>query len=162
MKKILLCMAISVACYTISVADDIVGKVIAVIDGNTVEVLDAANEKYKILLAGIDCPELGQDFGDKAKARLEKILLRKEVKVTLQGKDRFGNRLGVVLVGDDDPRIQLLKEGLAWTAEKNPNPDLEPYRTWAQQKGKGLWKLDNPTPPWTYRRQQTMAAPKSS
>jgi len=155
-------MVTYVACYTVSLADDIVARVTAVIDGNTVEVVDAANEKYKVMLAGIDCPELGQDFGEKAKAYLEKILLRKEVKITWAGKDRFGNRLGVVMIGDDDPRIRLLKEGLAWTAEKNPDQELEPYRSWAQQKGKGLWKLDNPTPPWTYRRQQTMAAPKSS
>lgn len=155
-------MVASAACCTVTLADDIVAKVTAVIDGNTVEVVNAANEKIKVLLAGIDCPELGQDYGDKAKQYLEKILLRKQVTVTLQGKDRHGNNLGVVMVGDDDPRIKLLKEGLAWTAEKNPNPDLEPYRTWAQQKGKGLWKTDNPTPPWTYRRQQTMTAPKSS
>lgn len=155
-------MAACVACCTVTLADDIAAKVTAVIDGNTVEVVNAANEKMKVLLAGIDCPELGQDYGDKAKQYLEKILLRKQVTVTLQGKDRHGNNLGVVMVGDDDPRIKLLKEGLAWTAEKNPNPDLEPYRTWAQQKGKGLWKMDNPTPPWTYRRQQTMTAPKSS
>ena len=141
---------------------EMTGKVIAVIDGNTVEVADEDNQKHTIILAGIDCPELGQEFGDKARRFLEKMLLQKKVKVTFQGKDRRGNYLAVVMLDDDDPRVALLKEGLAWTAEKNPNPELEPYRTWAQQKGKGLWKDENPTPPWTYRRQQSMAQPKSS
>jgi micrococcal nuclease len=55
-----------------------------------------------------------------------------------------------------------LKEGFAWTSEKDPTPELEIHRTEAQQKSKGLWKESNPTPPWTYRRQQTMLAPKES
>jgi endonuclease YncB( thermonuclease family) len=142
--------------------NEIKGKVIAVIDGNTAEVEDEQKQKVKIVLAGIDCPELGQEFGDKAKHYLEKKALNRDVVIKFQGKDRFGNYLVVMLVNDDDIRVDLLKEGLAWTAEKNPSPDLEPYRTWASQKGKGLWKQENPTPPWTYRRQQTMLQPKSS
>jgi micrococcal nuclease len=143
-------------------AEDITGKVVSVIDGNTIEVQQVDQTIYKVVLAGIDCPEIGQEFGDKAKKFLEKIILNKSVSVKLQGKDRWGNYLGVVLADDDDPRVKLLKEGLAWTAEKNPSEDLEPLRQWAEQKGKGLWKEENPTPPWTYRRQQSMMKPKSS
>lgn len=144
-------------------AEEITGKVVTVIDGNTLEILTDNNDVYKVLLNEIDCPELTQEYGDHAKRYLEKIILNKKVTANIQGKDRWGNRLAVVLInGDVDPRIALLKEGLAWTTEKNPNPGLEPYRTTAQQKGKGLWKEENPTPPWTYRRQQTMLQPKSS
>lgn len=143
--------------------DVITGKVITVIDGNTLEVAAAEdNHKHKVVLVGIDCPELSQEFGGQAKKFLEKLLLNKDVTVTFHGRDRWGNYLGVVTIGEDDPRIELLKEGLAWTAEKNPNPDLESYRTWAQQKGRGLWRQENPTPPWVYRRKQTMTQPKSS
>jgi endonuclease YncB( thermonuclease family) len=143
--------------------DVITGKVITVIDGNTLEVAAAEdNHKHKVVLVGIDCPELSQEFGGQAKKFLEKLLLNKDVTVTFHGRDRWGNYLGIVTIGDDDPRIELLKEGLAWTSEKNPNPDLESYRTWAQQKGRGLWKQENPTPPWVYRRKATMTQPKSS
>lgn len=138
------------------------GKVTNVIDGNTIEV-QAAAETFTIVLADIDSPELTQEYGDKAKELLEKIILKKEVLVQFQGKDRKGNHLAVVLIkGKVDPRVELLREGLAWTSEKNPVPDLEVHRTSAKEKGKGLWKEENPTPPWTYRRQQTMLAPKSS
>jgi endonuclease YncB( thermonuclease family) len=64
--------------------------------------------------------------------------------------------------GELDPRVELLKQGLAWTSEKDPIPELESHRNEAQQKGKGLWKNDNPTPPWIFRRQQSMMQPKSS
>jgi micrococcal nuclease len=141
----------------------ITGKVITVIDGNTVEVLSEDKEMFTVVLAGIDCPELTQDYGEKAKKYLEKLLLKEQVVVNLQGKDRKGNHLAVILLkGNVDPRVELLKEGLAWTAEKNPLPELEVHRTKAQEKGKGLWKEENPTPPWIHRRQQTMLQPKSS
>ncbi len=138
------------------------GKVVLVIDGNTVEVAGVDGETKRVMLIGIDSPELGQAYGDVAKKYLEKLVLRKNVSLSIKGKDRWGNLLGEILVnGVDDPRVDMLKEGLAWTAEKNPNPELEPYRSFAQQKGRGLWKEENPTPPWLYRRQQTMMEAKS-
>lgn len=132
-------------------------------NGNTLEVLGADQETYTIVLAGIDSPELTQAYGEKARLYLEKMLLNKDVTIHFQGKDRKGNDLAVVLLkGKSDPRIALLKEGLAWTAEKDPLPELEVHRTSAQEKGKGLWKEENPTPPWTHRRRQSMTQPKSS
>lgn len=141
--------------------EGITAKVIRVIDGNTIEIVSAGNEKQRVVFADIDCPELGQAFGAEAKLFVEKLILQKKVMVQFKGKDRFGNYLAVVMVGDDDLRVQLLKEGLAWTSEKKPAEDLEPYRSWAQQKSRGLWKQSNPTPPWTYRRQNSMSMPKS-
>src|SRR5688500_17009065 len=142
---------------------DVTAKVISVIDGNTVEISSSGNQAQKILLVGIDSPELEQEFGNEAKKFLEKLMLNKDVVVQFKGKDRFGNHLAIVMInGKNDPRVELLKEGLAWTAEKNPSEDLEPYRTWAERKGRGLWKQVNPVPPWTYRRNQNMLKPKSS
>lgn len=139
------------------------GKVISVIDGNTVEVLTEANEVVLVILADIDSPELTQEFGNEAKEYLEKISLKKNVIVEFRGKDRKGNNLGILLIkGKTDARVALLQQGLAWTSERNPNPALETHRTSAQAEGKGLWKNDNPTPPWIYRREQSMLQPKSS
>jgi len=139
------------------------GKVVTVIDGNTIEVVAEDNSTYKIMLHGIDCPELGQDYGDKAKRFLEKLLLDRAVTVELKGKDRWGTRQGVIIIdGEIDPRHELLQEGLAWTAEINPIPELEGLKEKARQKGKGLWKQDDPTPPWKFRRQQTRLQMKSS
>jgi endonuclease YncB( thermonuclease family) len=115
-----------------------------------------------VVLAGIDSPELTQQFGEEAKRYLEKKLLQKKVTIILAGKDPQGNNIGVVLMGDDDLRVELLKEGLAWTMENNSASELEPYKTWAKTKGRGLWKQANPTPPWVFRRQQSMLLPKSS
>ena len=139
------------------------GKVTAVIDGNTIEFASQDNRIHKVLLVGIDSPELEQEYGDEAKKFLEKLILHKDVVVQFKGKDNSGNLLAVVMVnGRNDPRVELLKEGLAWTVEKNRSEDLEPYKTFARRKGRGLWKQENPVPPWTYRRKQSMSKPKSS
>jgi len=163
MKKLVLSTLAAMVLSGLAIADDMKGKVIAVIDGNTLQVIGHDNNTYNILLFGIDSPEPGQEFGQEAKKCLEKMILGKHVTVTFKGKDRMGNALAVVMInGKKDPRVGLLKEGLAWTAEKNPLANLESYRTSAQLKGKGLWKQDNPTPPWIYRREQSMVERKSS
>jgi len=139
------------------------GKVTSVIDGNTFEMIADDNDSYKIMLFGIDCPELGQEFGEKAKKSFEKMILNKNVTVNIQGKDRWGNRLGIVLIeGTTDPRYDLLEAGLAWTSERDPIQELETIKEKAREKGKGLWKEQDPTPPWIYRRQQTLTQLKSS
>lgn len=165
MKK-LLALILLAGCVVTAWANgsEIKGQVIEVIDGNTLTVKSTENETYKVVLFGIDCPEIGQKYADKAKKCLEKLMMEKNVIVHIMGKDRLGNYLAVVTTLDTnlDPRIQLLEEGLAWTSEKEPVTDLESVKTVAQQKGKGLWREKEPTPPWVYRREQSMAQPKQS
>jgi micrococcal nuclease len=148
---------------TFVTAEVIEGKVMAVWDGNTLEVKADDNETYKLSLAGIDSPELEQPFGEEARTVLEKLVLKKNVKIELSGKDRWGNQLAIVwLKGQVDVRLELLKQGLAWTAERNPLPQLEVIRTEAKQNALGLWAQPEPTPPWIFRRQQTLTQAKGS
>ena len=137
------------------------GKVVNVRDGNTIELITEENESYKIELAGVDCPEPEQPFGPEAKHLLEKNIKGKNVEAFIEGKNRWGVRQAIVIPkGGDDPRIKLLAEGLAWTSEKNAIPELESIRVDAQAHGVGLWKEKEPTPPWIFRRHQTMLTPK--
>jgi micrococcal nuclease len=142
--------------------EEIRGVVTKVIDGNTIEVR-ASDETYKVLLHGIDSPEPGQHYAEQARTTLEKMLLKKDVVIVMHGKDRFGNRIGEIrLDGAPDPRKALVAQGLAWTSEKEPIKELELLREEAQVNGKGLWGEEDPTPPWIFRRQQTMMSQKSS
>lgn len=144
-------------------AEILEAKVVSVIDGNTLEVRTTDDELYKIVLSGVDAPELEQNYGNEARAFLEKLVLKKNVKVQMEGKDRWGNRLAVVwLKGQVDLRVELLKAGFAWTAERNPLPELENVRIQAQEQGKGLWKEGEATSPWIFRRQQSMLQAKGS
>jgi len=163
MKTLIFSVLTALMLSGIELANDVRGKVVAVIDGNTFQVRDQEKRLRKILLTGIDCPELEQDYGPDAKKFLEKLILHKEVTIYDKGKDRFGNPIVEVKIkGVKDPRIELLKAGLAWPEEKNTRSDLEYLREAAQLRGKGLWKDNNPTPPWVYRREQTLSTRKDS
>jgi micrococcal nuclease len=138
------------------------GTVVAVFDGNSLEVSVDDDERYRIVLLGIDCPELGQEYGEDAASFVQKKMLGSEVLVKLHGKDRSKNYIGVVLLEDGtDVRVDLLERGLAWTAERDPIAELESHRLEAMKKRRGLWACESPIPPWIYRRQQSMSEPKT-
>jgi endonuclease YncB( thermonuclease family) len=164
MKKVLaLIFGLGIVVTTLANGREIKGQVIEIIDGNTLTVKSSENDLYKVVLYGIDCPELGQKYADKAKKCLEQLMKKKNVIVQVLGKDRAGNYVGIVTTDKNvDPRIKLLEEGLAWTSENEPIADLESYRVAAQEKGRGLWKDKEPTPPWVFRKQQSMLQAKHS
>lgn len=163
MKTLLTLILISSFAVLHAGNEELMGRVINVIDGNTIEVVHSNNEKQKLLLAGIDCPDQGQAYANEATQFLKSLLLDKEVRFEVVGKDRLANYLAIVKLGQGhDPRVKLLQEGLAWTSERDPLPELEVHRLKAQEKRKGLWKDENPTPPWTYRREQSMMEAKSN
>jgi micrococcal nuclease len=162
--KVYISLIFSFLSVSMVAAEEFTAKVVNVIDGNTLEVITTDNQTQRLVLAGIDCPEMGQTYADKAKKFLEKLILEKEVVVTITGKDRWGNYLAALKVvrNDVDPRIELLEEGLAWTSEKNPIPNFESIRLKAMERQKGIWKEADPKAPWIYRREQSMMQAKSS
>lgn len=143
--------------------EKILGTVTKVIDGNTIEITTLQKEAYHVLLHGIDSPEPGQPHAERATQYLASLLLNKPVTISLHGRDRQGNRIGDIHIeGAPDPRHEMLKAGLAWTSEHQPDPALEALKEQARQQNIGLWQESDPTPPWTYRRQQTMLDAKGS
>lgn len=159
--KLILCLLATVPFTTIA-QPPIHGTVVGVIDGNTL-LVETSDDTYRVLLHGIDSPEPGQRFADQSTARLKQLVLNKKVTIQLQGRDRQGHRIGrIYLDSATDPHHEMVKAGLAWPAEKHNDPTLEALKEEARQKSLGIWSEENPVPPWTYRRQQTMLEAKSS
>jgi micrococcal nuclease len=73
--------------------------VVGISDGDTISVLTEENQRIKIRLSGIDCPELRQDFKQKAKQYTSSLFFGKNVKIEKQGTDRFKRILANVYVG---------------------------------------------------------------
>jgi hypothetical protein len=67
--------------------------------GDTLTLL-VDGQQIKVRLEGIDAPEKGQPFGDRARQELGRLVFGKKVKVETTGKDRYGHTLGRVFVGD--------------------------------------------------------------
>jgi len=143
---------------SLSLADEIIGKVIKVSDGDTITVLDSNNQKHKIRLKGIDAPESQQAFGDISTQSLSELVYDKEVLVTWDKKDKYYRILGKVIVDGNDANYEQLKKGLAWyykQYEKDlSDDDKQRYseaEVLARNYGVGLWADANSIPPWEFR-----------
>jgi endonuclease YncB( thermonuclease family) len=142
----------------LSLAEELIGKVIKVSDGDTITVLDSNNQKHKIRLKGIDAPETQQAFGNISKQSLIEIIYDKEVVVNWNKKDKYYRILGKVIVDGKDANYEQLKKGLAWyykQYEKDlSDEDRERYleaEQWARNYSEGLWADLKSIPPWEFR-----------
>ncbi len=140
-------------------ADTLTGKVGRVVDGDTLYVLDANYKDHKIRLAGIDAPERRQAYGLASRKHLASIVAGKQVTVEYQKRDRYGRIVGKVLLDGIDVCLEQVKAGFAWHYKKYQHEqsaeDRELYAD-AENKARnerlGLWRENNPNPPWEYRR----------
>ena len=80
-------------------SDNISGKVVGVLDGDTIEVLQN-KQTHRIRLHGIDAPEKGQDFGTQAKKAASDLAFNKNVTVSVTTKDRYNRSVGIVTLSD--------------------------------------------------------------
>lgn len=130
------------------------GKVVNVHDGDTLTVL-VDQKTVKVRLDGVDSPELGQDYGKKAKQALSDAVFGKQVAVRVTATDRYGRTVGVVVCGDVDVNLMLVANGWAWQYLKyNRSRDLGQAQQEAKRKRIGLWAGMNPVAPWEYRADQ--------
>src|ERR1700722_14545496 len=74
----------------------ITGKVVAVRDGDLINIVDAARVSHRIRLAGIDAPALAQPFGKKAREVLFAKVFRKTVEIDIVMVDRDHREVGYV------------------------------------------------------------------
>lgn len=86
------------------------GVVIATHDGDILTLLDDSKTQYRIRLAGIDAPEMGQPFGQRSKEGLSDLVYRRKVTIDWHKHDRYGK----VSLGDRDVNLTHVGAGLAW------------------------------------------------
>lgn len=132
-------------------------KVVAVSDGDTIKVLHDGRQE-KIRLYGIDAPEKGQEFGQKAGDFTGSLLAGRTVDVQPKDTDRYGRTVGIVLVDGQILNELIVRNGYAWV--------YRPYckesfcSSWIQAEAaarlqkKGLWSDPAIIPPWDWRQQR--------
>lgn len=133
-------------------------KVTHVVDGDTLFVLDQTKSARKIWLAGIDAPELAQDYGSHSKRHLEQLVLGQSVEVEYAKRDRYGRIIGKMIKDGQDINLQQIKAGLAWHFKQGQDElsrqDDAIYRS-AEETAKtddlGLWSFAIAIPPWDFR-----------
>jgi len=125
------------------------GKVVAVTDGDTISVM-REGKAVKVRLAGIDCPEIGQAYGNRAKRFVSDLAFGKEVQVRAETTDKYGRIVGWIMLPDGtDLNREILLVGMGWWYRKYyPNErSLEELEVKARVAKYGLWKDKDPIPP---------------
>ena len=159
---------------TACLAETLEGRVVRIVDGDTLVVLDSGNTQHRVRLAGIDTPERGQPFGKKAKENLARLAAGQPARVEYHKRDRWNRLIGKVWVRSPDspcrevncPKtlnvgMAQLTQGLAWHfkryAHEQSEEDRERYafaEDEARAKEVGLWGDPDPVPPWEWRRRR--------
>lgn len=128
------------------------GKVVTVIDGDTVRVLVGA-EQIRVRLEGIDAPEAKQAFGQRAKEHLIDLVAGRTVDVHVTGLDRYGRTLGKLYLNGLDINQKMLSDGFAWHyTTYNLEKQYSVAESEARSEQRGLWIDAAPIAPWEFRK----------
>src|SRR5688572_1529909 len=107
------------------VGEDFVGKVVGIADGDTISVMHDGKAE-KVRLNGIDAPEKGQPFTNRAKQFVSELAFGREVRVETKGQDRYGRSIGELFLPDGrDLNHEIVKAGFAWWFRRYPPNDKE-------------------------------------
>src|SRR5215510_3727658 len=120
-----------------ALAADYSGPVVSVLDGDTIEVLHNTHPE-RIRLSGIDCPEKGQAFGNRARQAASALVFGKEVTLKTYGVDKIGRTIADVFLPDGTNVIhELVKDGWCWWYRKYApgNSELEKLEKDAREAG---------------------------
>jgi endonuclease YncB( thermonuclease family) len=127
-------------------------KVVAIHDGDTISVLRNGHDRVRIRLAGIDCPELHQDFGRRAKELTARLVFGRVVSVMPVDTDAYGRLVARVACDGQDLSLALVRVGMAWHYKKHSSDRaLANAERDARAARVGLWSQRNPVPPWRWR-----------
>ena len=121
-------------------AGEFTGKVIAVLDGDTVMVVRNGTTPIKVRLAGIDAPEKEQQFGMTSKISLTELALYKQAIVKPQAIDIYGRLVAQLEVDGNNINEEQLRRGMAWEYSiYHSNKTYIALQREAQLDRRGLW-----------------------
>lgn len=137
-------------------AVDVSGKVIGVLNGDTLTFESNAGILARVRLKEVDAPESGQIFGRQVRQFVKSLTLGKRVDVKYTAVDRYGRVIGEVTLPDG--RIlnrELLRRGFAWHYRVHfpVNESLRELEYQAWKLKAGLWVDPAAVPPWEFRRE---------
>ncbi len=135
------------------------GRVVGVVDGDTITVALAGGAQQIVRLKNIDAPERDQAAGSDARQFLAGLIFEKKVTVYYCKRDRYGRIVGKVFLGSRDVALELIQAGHAWHFKKYENElcgaerqgDYASAEIAGRREQKGLWKEPAPEAPWLYR-----------
>lgn len=153
MRSILLLIVLCIGCAPPAGTSDFTALVVGVNDGDTITVVKNL-EEVRIRLCGIDCPERGQPFGNKARDFTSDACFGSYVTVSVRDEDRYDRLVADVQLQDGSSLNQeLVRAGLAWHYKQySKNTQLASLEQDARNAHRGLWSDARAVAPWDWRR----------
>jgi endonuclease YncB( thermonuclease family) len=139
------------------------GRVVRVFDGDTLE-LRVGAETRRIRLAGIDAPERGQPWAERARQALSRRVSGRDVRVNAVDVDRHGRLVGEVYADGVCVGCELVREGHVWVYRRyTDDPVLISLEAEARAARRGLWGLPEAqiVPPWEWRHGESGHSPEA-
>lgn len=137
---------------------DIAGKVVGVLDGDTIDVLIDLRP-VRIRLAEIDAPEKKQPWGTRSRQVLSALVFGQQVTVREEGTDRYRRTIGTVFVDGRNVNRAMVGAGMAWAYRLYlRDKKLLDVEADARSAARGLWGDQAPVPPWDWRAQRRKKA----
>lgn len=147
-------LAIAVSLFAVpSPGDDFQGRVVRIVDGDTIDVLHN-RQAQRIRLYGVDAPEKSQPFGSRARQFTARLVFGQCVSVRDMGRDRYGRALAEIrLLDGRSLNRELVSNGFAWHYKHySSDLDLAQIEEIARKQKRGLWVDTRPIAPWEFRK----------
>lgn len=126
--------------------------VIDIKDGDTLTVL-RNKARFTMNVAAVDAPELDQPYGQEAKRMAAALVKNQVVTIRIFGTVHQGQLTGEVWLKDRrNLAYELVRAGLAWVKRGAlVGADLNQIEVDAKEVQQGLWRDEEPVPPWEWR-----------
>ena len=98
-RSLALALALAASATHDASAAILIGRVIEVVDGQTVVVRDAGKQRFTVRLLGVAASRLDDPLGAQARVELANNILDKPVEVEWSKVDQYGHLLGIVYFG---------------------------------------------------------------
>ncbi len=155
-KIFIFCLIVFVADAQLLQAQVWHGKVVRVIDGDSL-IVKKGDTSHEVRLYGIDAPEHGQDYSKVSARYVRKKWLGEKVSVEPMDIDKYGRIIAFVRNNGKLVNKEMVRVGLAWVypwfcREKPICTEMKKEQAKARKNRLGLWKNVDFMPPWQWRR----------
>lgn len=128
------------------------GKVIAVMDGDTLLVMQG-DRPVKVRLAEIDAPEKAQPYGMASQQSLAQMVMGRQISVASRAIDDYGRMIAIVSVAGLNVNHEQVRRGMAWEYSRfHNNRPVMSLQDEARQARRGLWAAGEAIEPSQWRK----------
>ena len=120
------------------------GRVVKVLDGDTVQIMNCHGKSVRIHLYGVEAPQTSQYFGQQSVRYFAGLVGDRTVEVVNIGRDERGRMRSLVWVDGVSVNEEMVRAGYAWVS--NPlglSPSCERWlgvQVAAREQRTGMWR----------------------